>query len=111
MPSSGGVTFVWVVLTRSSFNQENKMFTFSPSRCKSSLLVVWTTGCLGLGDLQGDFGGKIAVNRGRNGAGGMKWQMPGTRAGSELSPRGWQTGLCYPPACLRRHKCVSLRVR
>ena len=71
---------------------------------------MWTTGCLGLGNLQGDFWEKIAVNRGGNGE-GMKWQMPGTHPGSELSPQGWQTGLCHPPACLGRHKCVSLRVR
>lgn len=77
------------------------MFTFALAGSKAHCGWCGQQAALGWEISRVILGGKTASERARKGTRGvMKWQMPGTHPGSELSPRGWQTGLCHPPTRL-----------
>lgn len=99
------------LLTRGSFHPGYKTFA-CPSRLGSSLWVVQTTGCLGLVQLQRDFGGEMAVSRGGKAGRGPRGMQRrrGNTSRQRAEPTGVADGPRPPPARLGRHKCVSLRV-
>lgn len=94
------------------FTQDIKCLPVPQQGLGSSLWMVQPTGCLGLGQLQHDFGGEIAVSRGKKAGRGPRGtqRRRGNTSWQRAEPTGVADGPRPPPARLGRHKCVSLRV-